>query len=199
MKSKVVLIGVGIVIGLAVLSGAWGIYQRGYQMHGSVINPPVRAADFSLIDQNGVPYRLSDQLGKTVLLFFGYTHCPDECPGTLAQFKQIKQQIGNKAKGVEFVMITVDPARDTAEQLRNYVPSFDPAFIGLTGSQVDLERVWQDYGVYVNPQPSDLQGNYAVEHNTRIYLIDQQGNWRVTYPYGMESSQIAEDLDHLIN
>ncbi|MBP1692678.1 MAG: electron transport protein SCO1/SenC [Chloroflexi bacterium] len=199
MKSKVVLFGAGIFIGLALVLGGWGIYKVGYQFHGSVINPPVRAADFSLIDQNGTSYRLSDQRGKTVLLFFGYTHCPDECPGTLAQFKQIKQQIGGKAKDVEFVMITVDPTRDTREQLHNYVPGFDPAFIGLTGSPADLEQVWKSYGVYVSPAPADSQGNYEVGHNTRIYLIDKQGDWRITYPYGMESSQIAEDLDHLLN
>src|SRR5512135_226101 len=133
MKSKVFLVGVGILIGLALVLGGWGIYKVSYRFHGSVIDPPVRAADFSLIDQNGASYRLSDQKGKTVLLFFGYTHCPDECPGTLAQFKQIKQLLGKKADQVEFAMITVDPERDTVGQLRNYVPGFDPSFIGLTG------------------------------------------------------------------
>lgn len=198
MKSKTFLIGVGVVIGLAAVLIGWQFAQRNYQFHGSVFDPPIPAADFDLIDQNGADFRLSDQTGKIVLVFFGYTHCPDVCPVTLSQFKQIKKQLGKNAEQVRFVFITVDPDRDTIAEINRYVPNFDADFIGLTGQIADLEKVWKSYGVFAAKQPVDPQGNYLVDHTARIYLIDQQGNWRLTYPFGMESGQILDDLEHLL-
>lgn len=198
MKSKTLLIGVGVAIGLAIVLAGWQFVQSNYKLHGSVIDPAIPAADFTLVDQNGASFRLSDQSGKIVLIFFGYTHCPDVCPVTLSQFKQIKKQLGKKADQVRFVFITVDPDRDTMEELRRYVPNFDPDFIGLTGSTPDLEKVWKSYGVFSEKQPADSQGNYMVDHTARTYLVDQQGNWRLTYPFGIESSQMIADLEHLL-
>jgi protein SCO1 len=203
MKTKLSFVIIGILIGLALVITGWQFSQRNYRYHGSLINPPVVAADFSLVDQNGSPFRLSEQRGKIVLLFFGYTHCPDVCPVTLSQFRQVKGQLGNKAEEVRFVLITVDPERDTVEQLRRYVPNFDPDFIGLTGSRSDLEKVWKSYGVYAEEQPHGDSGHsddaYLVDHTARVYLVDQQGNWRLTYPFGMEASQMTDDLEHLLN
>ena len=132
------------------------------------------------------------------MIFFGYTHCPDVCPVTLSEFKQIKQQLRDKASGVEFVFITVDPERDTPDVLARYVPSFDPSFIGLTGSAAELQSVYKSYGVYAQKQEDDGQGNYSMDHTARTYLVDQQGNWRLTYPFGIEVSQVVDDLDHLL-
>jgi protein SCO1/2 len=198
MKSKYAFIVIGVVIGLALVFAAWGLAQRNYRFQGSLIDPPIQAADFSLTDTNGNPFRLSDQKGKIVLVFFGYTHCPDVCPVTLSQYKQIKQQLKNQAEDIRFVFITVDPQRDTIEAMRRYVPNFDPQFIGLTGSPEQIEQVKQSYGVYSENNPADEQGNYLVDHTARIYLIDQQGNWRLTYPFGMETGQIVSDLQHLL-
>lgn len=198
MKSKYTWVAIGVVIGLGVVFGAWWLSLRNYRFQGSVIEPPVQAADFTLLDQNGDPFHLGDQRGKVVLIFFGYTHCPDVCPVTLSQYKQIKAQLGKKAEQVEFVFITVDPARDTVEEIARYVPNFDPSFIGLTGEQSALEQVWSNFFVYHAEGPADEQGNYLVDHTARIYLVDQLGNWRLTFPFGMESGQIVSDIEHLL-
>jgi protein SCO1 len=198
MKSKYFLMVIGVVIGLALVFGAWQLSQRNYRFQGSLIDPPAPAADFSLLDQNGNLFNLSDQRGKIVLVFFGYTHCPDECPVTLSQFKQIKEQLKDKSEDVRFVLITVDPERDTQSEMRKFVANFDPSFIGLTGSVADLEPVWKSYGVFVEKGPANEQGDYEIDHVSRVYLVDQQGNWRLTYPFGMEGSQITNDLEHLL-
>jgi len=202
MKSRFLFVGIGVVIGLGLVFAGWQFSQANYRFQGSLIDPPVPAADFSLTDHNGNPFRLGDQRGKIVLLFFGYTYCPDVCPVTMSQFRQIKQQLGETAADVRFVFITVDPERDNAGQLRRYVPNFDPDFIGLTGERSALEIVWKNYGVYADKQPlddSDHSGdNYLVDHTARVYLIDRQGDWRLTYPFGMEASQLTDDLEYLL-
>lgn len=202
MKSRFFLVGIGVLIGLALVFIGWQFSQRNYRFQGSLIDPPVPAADFSLVDHNGASFRLSDQRGKIVLLFFGYTYCPDVCPVTMSVFRQVKQQLGSQADDVRFVFVTVDPERDTVEQMQRYVPNFDPDFIGLTGAQSDLEKVWKSYGVYASKQPVDNSGqsgdNYLVDHTARVYLVDQAGDWRLTYPFGMEASQITDDLEYLL-
>jgi protein SCO1 len=195
---KGILTGIGAVIGLLVTVAAWYALGNHYTYKGVLIDPPARAADFELINQDNQPFRLSQQHGKVVLLFFGYTNCPDVCPITLAQFKEIKDQLGEKASQVQFVMITVDPQRDTTEQLQAYLGKFDPEFVGLTGEPAVLKNVWKDYGVYQEAQ--DVQGSldYLVDHTARIYTIDPAGNWRLNYPFGMETGQIVQDLLHLL-
>lgn len=202
MKTRFLVVGSGVLIGLALVFTGWLFSQRNYRFQGSLIDPPVPAADFTLVDHNGDSFRLSDQRGKITLLFFGYTYCPDVCPVTMSQFRQIKQQLGNKAADVRFIFVTVDPERDTVEQMRRYVPNFDPDVIGLTGARGELEKVWKAYGVYASKQPSGDSGqsgnNYLVDHTARTYLIDQDGNWRLTYPFGMEASQLTDDLEYLL-
>ncbi len=198
------LITIGILVGLGLVFGAWRLAKRNYRYQGSLIDPPIPAVDFSLTDQNGRSFRLSDQKGKIVMVFFGFTHCASECPVTLSQFKQIKQQLGNKAQDVEFVMITVDPERDSVAGIRQYLSAFDPSFIGLTGAQADMEQVWKSYGIFVEKTASASHssgdhGEYDVEHTLRTYLVDQQGNWRLTYPFGIEVNQITSDLENLLN
>jgi protein SCO1/2 len=191
-------LGVGLgLAGLLLLVG-WRAFQQDYQFRGSLIDPPAPAADFTLEDQNQVPFTLSNQKGKVVLLFFGYTNCPDVCPVTLAHFKQIKADLGEQAGEVQFVFITVDPERDTAERLKDYLPNFDPGFIGLTGSRADLEPVWKNYGVYQARQETGSAAGYLVDHTARTYLIDRQGNWRLTYPFEMEKDAILSDVRFLI-
>lgn len=198
MKSKLGILGVGVVIGLALAWFAWRALAGTYTFQGSLIDPPVPAADFELTDQDGRPFRLSDQQGKVVLIFFGYTHCPDVCPITLSEYKQIKRQLGERAENVQFLFITVDPERDTPERLNAYVRNFDPDFIGLTGSQAELEAVWESYYVYQARVESGSAAGYLVDHTARVYAIDRQNNWRLTYPFGMEVSKIVKDVSFLL-
>ncbi|OGO36399.1 MAG: hypothetical protein A2W35_15615 [Chloroflexi bacterium RBG_16_57_11] len=189
----------GVVIGLA-LTLVIGRYllDQNYQYHGTVIDPPARASDFNLTDQNGNPFRLSDQKGKSVLIFFGYTHCPDVCPITLSEFKQIKTLLGEESDQVRFVFITVDPERDTVETINTFLQNFDPTFIGLTGDRGTLEPVWKAYGVYQEQQDEGSAAGYLVDHSTPTYLIDPQGLWHINYPYEMETDKVAQDLLHLM-
>ncbi len=190
-------IALGVFLALALLV-AWREVSRPYTYQGALIDPPAPAADFTLSDQNGQPFHLSQQRGRVVLLYFGYTHCPDVCPATLAVFKRIKDSLGQEADQVRFVFITVDPERDDAESLRQFVSAFDPSFVGLSGSRAQLQAVWKAYGVYQAPQQVDSALEYVVDHTARIYAIDRQGNWRLTFPFEMDWQAIANDVGHLL-
>jgi protein SCO1/2 len=197
--NKVWLFGTGVIIGLALVLGAgWVLLTGDYRYNGVVIDPPAPAVDFTLTDQHGQPFTLSQQRGKMVMIFFGYTNCPDVCPITLSEFKRIKALLGDQADQVEFVYITVDPERDTVERLAQYLPNFDPQFIGLTGSEAELEPVWKAYGVYHEKQDAGSAAGYLVDHSTRTYLIDGNGNWRINFPYEMSAEKVSADLLHLL-
>jgi protein SCO1/2 len=185
-------------LGVALMITGWQYIRLPYTFRGSLIDPPVPAADFELTDQNGQIFRLSEQKGQIVLLFFGYTHCPDVCPLTLSDFKQIKSDLRDQADRVRFVFVTVDPDRDTIEVLGKYMLNFDPDFIGLTADRAILEGVWKDYGVYQAKQEVGSAAGYLVDHTARTYLIDQQGNWRLTYPFEMEYADISKDILYLL-
>lgn len=196
--SRYALLGIGVVFGLALVLAGWFIFDQNYTYQGVLIDPPATATDFVLTDQNGEAFQLSDQRGNVVLIFFGYTHCPDVCPVTLSDFKKIKEQLGEGAESVRFVYITVDPERDTQERMKTYLENFDPGFIGLRADRETLEEVWQAYGVYQERKDVGSAAGYLVDHTARVYLIDPQGNWRLNYPFGMETSKISTDIQHLL-
>lgn len=166
---------------------------RPYKFQGSPVNPPFQANDFTLTDQNGKPFQLNEQRGKVVLLFFGYTHCPDICPMTLNNFTQVKQALGTKADRVDFVFITVDPARDTQQVIKSYLNHFDPSFYGLSGTEEQLSPVWKAYGVYQLPA-----GAEDINHSDQVYTIDPSGKVRLIYSYGITPQAMAEDLRQLL-
>jgi protein SCO1 len=183
----------GVVLGvilIAVLAA-----NRPYSPRGSLINPPVTAYDFNLIDGSGQPFRLSDQRGSLVLIFFGYTKCPDFCPAVLGEMTQIHRRLGKDADRVRFVFITVDPDRDTSEVLGRYVSTFHPDFHGLTGSEPELEQVWKNYWVYreISEQSRSAVG-YLVDHTTRTYLVDKEGNLRLSYQFGTPTDDYLDDM-----
>ena len=192
------ILGIGVVIGLAIALAAWFIANQNYTYQGVLIDPPAKAADFALTDQNGNSFRLSEQRGKIVLIFFGYTNCPDVCPTTLAEFKKIKAALGDQAADVRFVFITVDPERDTQQRMQSYLTAFDSDFTGLTGDSAALEAVWKSYGVFIERKDVGSASGYLVDHSARTYLIDLQGNWRLNYPFGMETEKISQDILHLL-
>jgi protein SCO1/2 len=129
---------------------------------------------------------LESQRGKVAVVFFGYTHCPDVCPLTLAKLKQALQELGDSSGDVQVLLVTTDPARDTPEQLQEYVSTFNPAFLGLTGAPEQLEKVWADYGVMV------MDGGET--HSSRVYVIDRAGNLRLTFSADLQPQDIAHDL-----
>jgi protein SCO1/2 len=156
-------------------------------------------ADFTLLDQNGQPRKLSDSRGKSVLIFYGYTHCPDVCPLSMADFKRIKADISTSdpalASQVDFVMISVDGERDTPEVMKRYVEAFDPQFIGLTGPSSEVAAIGKDYGVRFEKQkPVGTQAAYLMAHTSFTYLLDAQGYWQYAFPFGTPPEQIAQEL-----
>jgi protein SCO1/2 len=199
-KKKLILGGLIAIVVLAIAGAE--MFVQAYKFRGSAIDPPVAASNFTLKDQNGQTFQLGDQRGKIVLMFFGYTNCPDVCPTTLLQFKQARAQLGpsGQANRVRFVFITVDPERDTAEKMKTYLGAIDPAIIGLGGSQAELESVWKAYGVYRQKQPGQSPDEYAdlIEHSGRVYLIDAQGNLRLTYPFGLQPDDVVQDVTYLL-
>lgn len=198
MKLKLWLVGLGLATVLLMAVTAVWMYTQPYAFHGSVIEPPARAADFTLTTHDGKPYRLSDQTGKAIVMFFGYTSCPDVCPTALYNFKKIRAQLTHQADQTRFVFITVDPERDTMERMGAYVTNFDPSFVGLTGKLNELEAVWKSYGVYRAKREGGTALGYLMDHSSRIYVVDPLGNLRITYTDDTQPDDIARDIRHLL-
>ncbi len=173
-------------------------FARPYTFHGSQFDPPPPAADFTLTDQEGRSVRLSDYRGRVVLLFFGYTHCPDVCPTTLAKLNYVVQELGEAAREVQVIFISVDPERDTPAAMKRYLSHFDPAFVGLTGRPEEIEAVTRAYGVYVEKEEVGSAAGYLVTHSARTYVIDREGRLVLTFAYETEPQDLAADLEQLL-
>lgn len=184
---------------LAVVLAVWAAaFARPYSLHGSEITPPVPAPPIQLARADGSDFDLAGLRGRIVLIFFGYTTCPDICPTTLADMKRIKAGLGVQAETVEVVFISVDPLRDTPERIQSYAAGFDPSFIGLSGREEQLEPIWKVYGVYRQIQEGATALGYLVDHSTRSYLIDTGGNLRLTYAYGTPVDDVIRDIRFLL-
>lgn len=157
------------------------------------------AADFTLTDQTGSAFRLSDLKGRWILLAYGYTHCPDVCPMTLSILRDVKKQIGVGADRLDVVFVTIDPERDTADIMGKYVAHFDATFKGLTGTPAEIAAAAQPYNVKYEKKASTPAVGYVMNHTAYIYLIDPQFRLRVTYPFGVKSEEIARDLQYLMS
>lgn len=185
-------------IGGVIFAGLYLLTQP-YAYQGSLIEPPLPTTDFSLQQADGTIFRLSDQQGKLVLLYFGYTYCPDVCPTTLYDLAKAKERLGKDASKIQVVMVTVDPERDAPDHLERYVTTFDPSFIGLTGDITKLESIWNDFGIYRKKNEIAGAAGYLVDHNTRVYVIDKKGDLRLTFPFGMAFEAMVDDLAHLLD
>lgn len=177
------------------------IIEQDENFDGStVIDPPREMPDFTLTDQGGDPLSLSDLRGKPVLLAFGYTNCPDVCPLTLNEFRNIKEDLGDQGDDVTFMFVSVDGQRDTPDMLKRYfaVRGIDD-FVGLTGEEADLRRIGVSYGLYFEYGEPDENGYYLVDHTASSFLLDANGNWIMSYAFGTDRSVITEDLLELLN
>mgnify|MGYP001627111725 CR=1 FL=1 len=174
--------------------------QKKHEFYGHLFDQP--AYDFQLTDHNGRRVRLSDYTkeGKVVLLFFGYTHCPDVCPMALETMaKVIKALKPEEASRVQVLFISVDPERDTLEVLKGYVPYFYPTFIGLTGSEEEIRRVAKEYKAYYRKVEGESAGGYLIDHTATIYLITPDMKIKLLYtPSKQEPEKMAEDIRFLL-
>ena len=174
------------------------VFKKPYTFNGTVIEPPLPMEDFLLQTANNEPFRLSDQDGKITLLFFGYTNCPDVCPTTLAEFKQVYEKLGDDAQNVQFVMITADPERDTPDRISEFVSYFNPVFVGLSGERSELEKVYKEFSVFVEKQETDSAAGYLVSHTASVFVLDQNSDLRLTFPYGTSASEMTDDIAQLL-
>jgi len=169
-----------------------------HQFSGSVLENPVPAYAFEGTNYTGDPFRLSDHHGKVVVIFFGYTFCPDICPLTLANLKQVADKLGDKAQDLAVVFITVDPERDTVERLATYVQAFSPDFYGVRMEGQMYEATKKAYGVFAEKSKVDT-GNpdsYFVDHTGGIYIIDRNGDWRELFRHDATVEMLLPDIDY---
>jgi len=153
--------------------------------------------DFRLTDHTGKTRTLADFQGKVVVMFFGYTRCPDVCPTTLAELKAVKEQLGEDGNRLQVLFVTVDPERDTPELLASYVPAFDPSFLGLYGDSAAIGKVAKDFKVYYQKVPGKTPGSYTVDHTAGSYVFDPLGRLRLFARYG-NAANLAADIRTLL-
>lgn len=199
MNRKLIWTGGGIFLLIGITAVLTFVLMKPPSFRGTSYGEPFPlAADFSLTKLNGETFRLSEQHGKIVLLFFGYTSCPDVCPTTLAEMKQVMDALGEKAQQVQLVFVSVDPDRDTPEKIQGYVEHFNPSFLGLSGSKSELEPIWNSYSIFREEVQSDSAFGIIINHTARLFLVDPQGNMRLSYAYGTPVDDIVHDIELLL-
>ena len=162
-------------------------------------DPPREAPAFSLDGSNGKKLGLSDYLGKVVIVEFGYTFCEEVCPVTLARLTEVYKKLGSASRDVQLIYVTVDPARDNAERLREHLAAFNPSFLGATGAPDELKAIQKAYGVVAKHVVSRNPAlGYAVDHSSSLYLVDRQGKVRGLAPFGTPADDIVHDLELLL-
>ena len=176
-------------VGLVILAAVIFLARKP-SFTGAVISPLYAAKEINLTDHNGKPFKLSEHRGEVVLLYFGFTNCPDECPTTMAHIKLALENLGAPAKDVQVVMVSTDPAKDTLQALKNFMGHFNPDFLGLTGTPAELEKAWKDYGVVVD--------DGGETHSTFLYVIDPAGNLRETFSPDSDPNDISADVGLLL-
>lgn len=164
---------------------------------GSDITGTHLGKDLALTGTDGMTYNLEALKGKVTIALFGFTQCPDVCPASLAELTQVMKLLGNEAKRVQVVLITVDPERDTPEVLRAYVSGFDPQFLGLTGTLEQIKKAAASFKVYF-AKNAGVQGNYSLDHSASFYLLDAQGESRVLLNNSLGAAAIAHDVQRLL-
>ena len=156
------------------------------------------ASGFSLSDQNGQTRTLKDFAGKVVVVFFGYTQCPDVCPTTMAELAQVKKLLGADGDKLQAVFITVDPERDTPELLKAYMGNFDPSFVALRPSMAQLPEVAKDFKVFYKKAEGKTPGSYSMDHSAGSYIFDAKGRIRLYTRYGSGTENLVSDIRLLL-
>jgi protein SCO1/2 len=166
--------------------------------HATDITGAEFGKDFQLTDFNGQLRKLSDFRGKVVVVFFGYTHCPDVCPTTLAELAAAVKRLGPDGGKVQVLFVTADPERDTPEVLKSYVSAFDPTFLGLRGTPEETARVAKEFKVIIQKNAGADANNYTVDHSSGTYIYDASGKLRLYVSYGQGAEVFALDIAQLL-
>lgn len=171
--------------------------SQDYKFNGSDMTSYDLDSSFELTSHKGDIKTIDDFKGYVVALFFGFTHCPDVCPTSMQELKLIKKNLGQQGKDFQVLFVTLDPERDSQSLLKQYVPSFDASFIGLTGTKDQIKKIAQQYKIF-HQKVGDGK-SYTIDHSSAIYLLDKDGMIRVRYPYGSSVKGMIEDIKHLIS
>jgi protein SCO1/2 len=156
------------------------------------------ARSLNLTDQDGRSRTLADFKGKVVVVFFGYTQCPDVCPTTMAEVAEVKRSLGADGDKVQGVFVTVDPERDTAQLLKAYISSFDPSFVALRGSEEQTQAAAKEFKVFYAKVPGKTPDSYMVDHTAASFIFDTEGRVRVYARYGAGAQPVADDIRLLL-
>ena len=168
-------------------------------MKAGVFDPPRAAPEIALPSSNGAPFKLSNYRGKVVVLEFGFTHCVEVCPVSLATLTQARRKLGPAGADVQVVFVTVDPARDDAARLRTYLAPFDPSFIGVTGSAGQIDALLKAYGISATKRMVEgSKTDYTMHHSSYLYFIDRKGMQRAMMPFGRPAADFVHDLQLLL-
>ncbi len=172
--------------------------SKPYAWRGTAYDPPKLAPDFSISHETGNSFTLSERKGTIILLYFGYTFYPDVCPATAAIMSSVFTQLEPSPDEIQFVMMSIDPERETPEAVDEYMRRFHPDFIGLWSERDQLEKIQEDYDILAMREPSENPETYLITHTARVFLIDQQGFLRAHYPFGSIPEDFIMDLTYLI-
>ena len=170
---------------------------RPYSWQGTPYDPPQPAPEINISNSSGQRYALSEQDGVITLLYFGYTYCPDVCPATVAIMSQVFESLDATPDEIQFIMISVDPERESPEEVAAYLRRFHPDFVGLWADRTELDKIQTDYGIVAIREPSDNPETYLITHTARVFLIDQRGNLRAHYAFGSTPDAFIADLGYL--
>ena len=170
--------------------------QRAPEFNGTLNPDPAPAPDFELTGAGGQPVSVSDFTGEVVLLYFGYTFCPDVCPATMSELRRMQEAVGDD--GLQVLFVSVDPGRDTPEIAHAYAAGFHPAFIGVSGTPEEIAAAAAGWGVFYEAGEPDDRGNYAVDHTARVFVVDKAGDYRLSYPFATPPEDIAADVEILL-
>jgi len=188
----------GALFTLLLLTACTGGLFGAPELNGTVYTEPRTTPEFTLQNAAGEPVSLQDYRGKVIPIYFGYTFCPDVCPLTMANLARVQAQVDDDGDEMQVLMITVDPQRDSATVVQDYVESFHPAFVGLSGSEEQIAAATDPFGVFYESAAGSDASGYLVDHTARVFVIDKSGALRVTYAYDAAVDDLAADMRLLI-
>ncbi|WP_396221380.1 SCO family protein [Gemmatimonas sp.] len=165
---------------------------------GMAVDPPRDMPAFVFTRTDGSTFTTAPEPERPMVLFFGYTHCPDVCPTTLADWKRVRAKLGDDAKRVRFVFVTVDPDRDTPAVAERYARMYDAAFEGVSGDAITTSRIMEAFGVAAAREPGTNATGYLVSHSSQVFLVDSHGKLVALYPFGTGWDALAADLGRLL-
>jgi len=191
-KRRLVLTGLGVLPLMLVGCGK----EKPLVVHGKDLTGANFGRDFNLQGPNGKHYTVNDFKGKVLMIFFGFTQCPDVCPTALARAVEIKELLGKDADKLQVVFITIDPERDTPEMLEAYTGAFDPSFLGLYGTLDETQTVAKEFKIYYKKVPTG--SSYTMDHSALSYVFDTNGKLRISLPHAQSAEDCVEDIRQLL-